>query len=113
MRLKELAQKLNTSPAFISHILSGRRPGYKYLLQLSQEFGTDIRAFLDPKKFFNPYMPFCYQSKYPPDLSHLSGEALELAKQIISAFPDRPPTKEEFKEFKRKLRKNKNNGGKK
>ena len=111
MRLKKIAQKLNTSPAFLSHILSGRRPGYKYLLQLSQELEIDVKAFLNPKIFFNPYMPFYYKNFYPPSLSHLSGEALELAKQIISAFPDRPPTKEEFKEFKRKLRKTKNNGG--
>ena len=107
MQLVYLAKKLNTSPSFLCDVLYGRRPGFRLLPKLSQELDIDIKAWLEPEKYFNPYCPFRYQNIYPPSLSHLSGEALELAKQIISAFPDRPPTKEEFKEFKKKLRRRK------
>ncbi len=66
------------------------------------------QAWLSPESFFNPLIPFRYQGKYPPSLSHLQGEALEFAKKILEAFPEKPPTREEFKKFKRKFI----NGGK-
>ena len=99
-------------PTYHYKILAGkRRPSPEVAILYEKTFQIHRIAWLYPQEYFNPEIPFVYQGSYPPNLDHLSGEALELAKQIISAFPDRPPTKEEFKEFKRKLRKTKNNGG--
>jgi len=108
----QISKKMHIHFTAVYNWLAGKySPSSKNLKRLYDLTQVPAQAWLEPEKYFNPYCPFRYQSIYPPSLSHLSGEALELAKQIISAFPDRPPTKEEFKKFKRKLRKTKNNGG--
>ena len=104
----ELARQTGFTPEFFYQIRAGKRKvsiKSAELLEIKTLIPKEAWSF--PDKFFNPIYPELYQGPYPPNLDHLSGEALELAKQIISAFPDRPPTKEEFKEFKRKLRRRK------
>ena len=99
-------------PTYHYKILAGeRRPSPEVAVLFEKVYNIPRICWLYPKEFFNPKQPYLYQGSYPPNLSHLSGEALEFAKKIIEAFPERPPTREEFKEFKRKLRKNKNNEG--
>lgn len=95
------------SPQLIADILAGRRPGRKHALLLSKLFNTPVECWLAPEQYFNPYKPHVYQGPYPPSLSHLQGEALEIAKKIIEAFPQQPPTWQEFKLFKRQYKKSK------
>lgn len=92
------------SPQLIADILAGRRPGRKHALLLSKLFNTPVECWLAPEQYFNPYKPHVYQGPYPPSLSHLQGEALEFAQEIIKAFPHKPSW-QEFKAFKREYRK--------
>ncbi|MEO0278815.1 MAG: hypothetical protein ABIM21_06035, partial [candidate division WOR-3 bacterium] len=76
-------------------------------LLLSKLFNTPVECWLAPEQFFNPYKPHLYQGSYPPDLSHLKDEALSFAQEIIKAFPEKPPTWQEFKLFKKQYKKTK------
>ena len=97
-------------PTYHYKILAGeRRPSRKVALLYEKVYKISRIAWLYPEEFFNPEQPFLYQGKYPPSLDHLSGEALEFAKKIIEAFPEKPPSKEEFKKFKKELRRKKRN----
>lgn len=103
------------SSALRYQILAGLRPGYKYVLYFATKTKTPVESWLDPENLFNPFLPFRYQGQWPPSLSHLQGEALNLAHQILESFPERPPSLEEWKAFRRHLRKSLRkifNGGK-
>lgn len=102
MFIFRVARKLRINPATAYYWLQGKSyPSAKNLKKLYEFTGVPPQAWLNPEKYFNPYCPYRYKGFYPPYLAHLSGEALEYAKQIIFSFRDRPPTKEEFTEFKK------------
>lgn len=88
-------------------ILGHRKPSAKSALHLEKITFISRLSWLYPEEFFNPQAPHLYKGPYPPDLSHLQGEALEIAKKIIEAFPQQPPTWQEFKLFKRQYKKSK------
>ena len=108
-----LAKAVGITNRHLCDIRSGRRrPSVDLALELEKATGINRLAWLYPQEFFNPDMPFRYRHVWPPDLKHLEGDSLKLAKQIISAFPHRPPTREEFRAWKRAMRKKaKKNGG--
>ncbi|MEM5855777.1 MAG: hypothetical protein QW472_05700 [Candidatus Aenigmatarchaeota archaeon] len=88
-------------------ILGRRKPSAKTALILEKITSINRLAWLYPEEFFNPQAPHLYQGSYPPDLSHLKDEALSFAQEIIKAFPEKPPTWQEFKLFKRQYKKTK------
>ena len=97
-----LAEKAGIHYTTIYLWISGKtRPTYSKAIKT----GIHPKAWDYPQDFFNPLIPYKYTGPWPPPLDHLQGEAREWAEQIVRAFPQGPPSKEEFKRWKRRRKK--------
>ena len=97
----------------LSDIRQGRRhPSRRLAIDLEFHTGINRLAWLYPEEYLNPEAPHLYTGPWPPDLSHLEGEAREWAEKIVAAFPEGPPTKEQFRAWRKEQRRaRKSNGG--
>lgn len=101
LTLSEKAGRCGISVKHLWAILNGKsRPSYELSETLEEKFKINRLAWLDPQEFFNPEAPHLYAGPWPPDLSHLEGEARAWAERIVAAFPDGPPSKEEFRAWR-------------
>ena len=109
LRQAEVARKAKITPRHLNDILAGRRhASFDLSLILEEITGLSCLSWVRPQKFFNPEAPYLYEverNPWPPDLSHLNEEWRRIALEIIGDFPDRPPTREEFKRWMRPRRK--------
>ena len=93
--------EIDVHPTYLHKILTGtRHPSRRLAIDLETHTGVSRLAWLYPEEFFNPEAPHLYAGPWPPDLSHLEGEARAWAERIVAAFPDGPPSKEEFRAWR-------------
>lgn len=113
LTLSEKAGRCGISLKHLWAILNGKsRPSYELSEILEEELKVSRLAWLDPQEFLNPEAPHLYTGPWPPDLSHLQGEAREWAEEIIRAFPDGPPTKEQFRRWRQAQKRTRKNNRK-
>ncbi len=94
--------KIGITSKHLSDIRQGRRyPSRRLAINLEFYTGIHRLAWLYPEEYFNPEAPFLYQGAWPPPLEHLEGEAKAWAEIIVKNFPEHPPTKEEFRKFRK------------
>ena len=87
-----IARQAGISYRHLSDIRHGRRrPSPNLAILLEKVSGINRLAWIYPDEFFNPEAPYLYRGPWPPDLSHLLGEALERSRRIVADNPDGPP----------------------